>query len=464
MCLLSLTGLFLLCSPLMSAGPEPMPGLLSGLALLFVPLIVATFCWWTTPWGWAAVFWGSGLAAWAGLAASQPLLFALPPLYAAAGGLTGWGIGRWDQTVRTVRIEADRLEEQINTLQDGLAHLQRGAGSLQLRGARYRKLVEIANAFNSTLAQDQLSRKIVEAAGQIVEEGDIVLLYGVVRKTLSLELQAVWRRLGHAVIRAKQGDEFDQWVMRQAQPLLVEETDRDFRFPKELREGLGRPVGSVLAVPLATAHRLIGVLRVESVRPRGLGPDALRLARIVGDLASLALENSRLYRRMEDLAITDDLTGLTVRVYFEKRLAEELARAAASEAPISLLLIDIDHFKSYNDRFGHSAGDLLLKHIARLLTDSRKPGEVAGRFGGEELAFLLPGVGRKEALRRAEAIRKATEQSVFQLRREVSRVTVSIGVATTPDDGGEAITLLKAADRLLYQAKSAGRNRVCASS
>ncbi len=333
---------------------------------------------------------------------------------------------------------------------------------MEERLRRYQQLRQIANAFNLNLTLEDLLDCIVPAAGDLVRGADHVLLYLAEPKSLHLELRKVWRRSGAETIKEKHGDPFDQWVMRQGQPLLVEEAGRDFRFPETTVRKAGRAFGALLAVPLITEHRFLGVLRLESAKAHGVGPDDLRLIRILGDLASLGVENSHLYTRMAQLAVTDDLTGLAVREHFRRKMSEELSRAAKAHIPLSVLLIDIDRFKVYNDSLGHSAGDKLLRQIGALLLQVRRPGDFAGRFGGEEFACLYPSTSKEEALRRAEQIRMRVEATPVELRREVARITVSIGVAGFPADASTVEQLLQAADRRLYHAKRSGRNQVCA--
>lgn len=461
--LLSVSLFLLLSSPLISSAASVSPVRLAWAAHLFFILIFVGFLWVGPFWAVAAVC-GSGLlVAVAALAYREFHLLWLPMEFLLLGLLTRRGLSEWMAKLREADLKADRTEEEWNTLEDQWARLKESLAGLQDRLKRYQQLRQIANAFSASFSLEELVQNIVEATGQLAASGDLVLLYLVNRDTLTLELKSVWRRSGSVTVKAKMGDPFDLWVMRQAQPLLVEDPRTDFRFPPETSREIGRPLGSLLAVPLFSEERLLGVLRVEASQAHGLGLEDLRLVRIVGDLASLGIENSQLYQRMVELAITDDLTGLAVRRHFEKRTAEEIARSKVLQVPIALLLIDIDRFKGYNDTFGHSAGDKLLKQMAGLLRQMQRLGELAGRFGGEEFVFLLPGVGFQEAVRRAEEIRSRVEGTQVELRRSLTQTTVSIGVAVFPQDGESPEALLKSADDRLYRAKMRGRNQVCSS-
>lgn len=160
--------------------------------------------------------------------------------------------------------------------------------------------------------------------------------------------------------------------------------------------------------------------------------------------------------------MTDDLTGLAVHRYFHERLEEELARARRHQHPVSLLLIDLDHFKRYNDTYGHPAGDKLLRMMAQALRRWQGDGQLVARYGGEEFVILLAGVDHERARQQAEELRATLAAQEIPLRQGATRITVSIGVATFPDDGQEKTDLLLVADQRLYRAKSGGRNQVCA--
>ena len=156
------------------------------------------------------------------------------------------------------------------------------------------------------------------------------------------------------------------------------------------------------------------------------------------------------------LATTDALTGLTNRRAFDARFEGAFAHSVASESPLSALMLDIDHFKSVNDRYGHDVGDAALREVARVLAWATREGDVAARYGGEEFAMILPGLGEGDALAVAERIRQAVEEVAFNH----GRTTLSVGVATRTPSIESASCLMRKADEALYAAKRDGRNRV----
>ncbi len=164
--------------------------------------------------------------------------------------------------------------------------------------------------------------------------------------------------------------------------------------------------------------------------------------------------------RMEQLAITDGMTGLYNHRYFQESLERELDRADRLKQSLTLLLLDIDHFKKINDTSGHPAGDFILKSLAVLLKETARKVDILARYGGEEFAALLPGIDLKNARKTAERWRKKVQSTTFKRDKQSFSITVSIGMAAFPDDAASKKELIEKADRALYLAKESGRNQV----
>jgi two-component system, cell cycle response regulator len=165
--------------------------------------------------------------------------------------------------------------------------------------------------------------------------------------------------------------------------------------------------------------------------------------------------------RLAQLAVTDGLTGLYNHRHLHERLSLEVERSQRSGLPLSLLMLDVDHFKQFNDTFGHPAGDEVLRQLARVLNDTRRANDVVARYGGEEFAVILVDTAKFTAAKVAERVRERIAGHDFsEAAQRAGNISVSIGVATFPDDGADAEGLVRAADTALYAAKRAGRNRV----
>lgn len=181
------------------------------------------------------------------------------------------------------------------------------------------------------------------------------------------------------------------------------------------------------------------------------------LSNITGDIMATTLISEAHVATIVDSSLRDGLTGLYNHAFFFRRAGLELRRCAAHGAPMSLMMIDIDGFKDYNDRYGHQEGDVALRSVAAIIDAETRETDVCCRYGGEEFGVVLPSTGAAEAALFAERLRKAIEQS----RPEERRTTVSIGVAVARGDSPRTVaSLVKDADEALYEAKAAGKNRV----
>jgi two-component system, cell cycle response regulator len=213
---------------------------------------------------------------------------------------------------------------------------------------------------------------------------------------------------------------------------------------------------NIAVVPLA-ADAVVGVLVAETGRRPGSRIERRVVAtteRFAGHTA-LAMRNANLLERMQQMAVTDGLTQLANRRSFDRSLERELQRATRTDGRLSVVLIDIDHFKGLNDTHGHLVGDNVLRQIAQALADCGREYDTIARYGGEEFAAVLPGCSAALSVQVAERLRRAVEEAGTDVP-----ATASCGVATYPYDGVDVPGLLGAADRALYSAKRAGRNRV----
>jgi diguanylate cyclase (GGDEF)-like protein len=218
--------------------------------------------------------------------------------------------------------------------------------------------------------------------------------------------------------------------------------------------------GTLACVPLVALGETVGAAHLHWAKSREL-PLTTRLAITrVSEHSALSIANRRLLLALRGQANTDARTGLTNSRAFDESAQRRLSARGANEKA-AILMLDLDHFKDFNDRFGHPAGDEALRVFAHLLASSIREPDLAARYGGEEFAVYLSGAGAAEAAEVAERIRERTETTIIPLAPGLTgRLTVSIGYAVAPDDGDERVLLLKAADDALYRAKLAGRNRV----
>jgi two-component system cell cycle response regulator len=224
---------------------------------------------------------------------------------------------------------------------------------------------------------------------------------------------------------------------------------------------------SVALLPLARRDKLVGSVNMGSANPaRFTRRHAADFLHHLGIMAAFALENTANRARLVRSVLTDPLTGWNNRRYLEARLREEIARCRRLQSPIACLMVDVDHFKQVNDRYGHLAGDDVLRGVAARLAREVRSSDVAARYGGEEFVILLPGTDARAGRVLAERIRAAVAERPFEIGggRDPLAVTVSIGVADrvpdASDDAAQGEELIARADAALYAAKAGGRNMV----
>jgi diguanylate cyclase (GGDEF)-like protein len=240
----------------------------------------------------------------------------------------------------------------------------------------------------------------------------------------------------------------------------VNDVRRDFRF--NISSSDERPLGSVIACPLIVSQSAEGLIRLDSRNIGCYAQDDLRFLDIFLGLVNTAVANAKLFAQTQQLALTDGLTGLYRRQPFMDQLDRELARSIRTREPLSVLMLDIDDFKKYNDNFGHTAGDLMLRSVSEIMRSSVSADSMCARYGGEEFSVFLPKMSKEQALQVANRMRQSVEEKVRgAVHGSGKPVTVSIGLASFPDDAQSDLELIRRSDQRLYQAKKQGKNRVC---
>jgi diguanylate cyclase (GGDEF)-like protein len=321
-------------------------------------------------------------------------------------------------------------------------------------------LFDLTRSINSTLQLDEMLKLMTELVGGTLGFHEFVLLLVddesgdlVVQSTFGIEE-------GFDGTRFKAGEGAVGWTVQERQTLLIRDTKGDPRF---LHYKGRRPGdGSNLSVPMIYKDQCVGVLNFFRPVVDAFSEDEIRLLQSVANQAAMAIANARLHQQTVELSLTDALTGVYNRRHLFARLDMELTRAHRFDQPMALLMIDVDYFKHYNDRWGHPAGDQVLKRVAALVSGAVRKVDTVARYGGEEFAVLLPNNGPEQAQEVAEKLRRLVGSNAFEGGNEqpAGMLTISIGLACYPDDAADLAALVDCADSALYAAKKAGRNNV----
>lgn len=328
--------------------------------------------------------------------------------------------------------------------QAAMLNLQKEKESLEKR------LVELEH-------QAALRKHLFDAVQQLASLLDPVM----VRQRL---MEFVRATIGRGTIQYFAGsaprDPMDRWVMERRLSVLVTDLSQDSRF-KVMRAG--NEIRSVLASPIVVERQIIGIIRLNGFEPGMFSVSDLRILEALSLMASLALENLQLLTKLREGATRDNLTGLYTHKFFEERLAEEILRAGRFQTEFCVILMDIDHFKRYNDTYGHAAGDQVLVRFSQVLQGLARPVDFVARYGGEEFVLILPQTSLAQAREMAERVRQTIAAETFHFGADAAgreNVTVSIGLSSFPQEATIASQLVRVADYRLYQAKQSGRNRV----
>lgn len=363
------------------------------------------------------------------------------------------------------QLHMQNLQEGVNLIQAEIQQEEFAIESLKDKVVNYAHLKDVSERLSRCLSIEETSRVLSSEVEVLLGQKErTIILYLFHSRTGALGLSSSRKGQMRINIKSKNGDIFDQWVVKTMQPLLVEDTKLDYRFDSEkIADEDGRVIRSVISVPLMVRNKALGILRIDSPIERDFKTEDLRFLTTIGDIGALAIENAQLYERVEQLAIRDGLTNLYLRRYLLKRFPEEISRKMRKDKPLSFVIFDLDYFKDYNDKFGHIAGDIVLKTIATEISEFFKdPGILVCRYGGEEFCVLLPDVSKQQAVGLANELRERVAQKTIILRREKTNITLSGGVASFPEDAQLKDELISKADQALYLAKQKGRNRICA--
>lgn len=346
------------------------------------------------------------------------------------------------------------LEEKARIIEDTNRKLEKSIKDFE-------SLYRIAESLNRTLELPELFTMVTRALSETSAFKEFALLFFDEKRT-SLEVRAAYgfkdnsRLMG---MKFWEGEGLSWLAAADKKTIYVPDTAKEPRYLRFKGEKLEN--GSFVSLPLIVVDHVVGVLNVENPQIGAFGPADIQFMESIATHIAMAYHRAVLYMKTKELSVRDELTGLYNRRHFQEAIRMEWKRALRFSRPLSLLMVDVDFFKQFNDRFGHVRGDVALKQLAGLLVKNLREVDTVARFGGEEFVVMLPDTRYPDALLVAEKIRTLFESTPVMLEATSSEVlTVSIGVSAFPEKCGTEDNLIATADEALYRAKALGRNQV----
>ena len=355
----------------------------------------------------------------------------------------------------SMRKAIQRQTESAGIAQTMSQELSESLGRLERRNKEIGLLAEMARLMQTELTQEETLQLASTYCRQLLlNSAGTFFLYRNSRDVL--EKAASW---GGGVDQEVTLSPTDCWAIRRDRWHMAGDPNDLCCNHYEATFKLGEDM-THCCLPLVAYGEVLGLLHIRQTASRAEAEASIQFTEAIAEQTALALANGRLRQVLQTQSIKDPLTGLYNRRFMEETLERELARARRNNTALSIILLDLDNFKSLNDQYGHSTGDAALRASAALLARSLRTSDIACRFGGEELIIILPECPLEGAVSRAEAIRMEFEAMRLQELEQTLTITASFGVASTTLCGTDQNALLKAADAALYRAKRAGKNRV----
>lgn len=370
--------------------------------------------------------------------------------------------------IKDVAIKASIFELEGKKLLLGIfrdiTERKRAEDDVQRRIVELATSNEIGRAIASTIELDELWELIYQQTCRVLEVSAFyIALYDREKEELYNVINMLHgqpRPRGGK--RRRFGNGRTEYVIRASKPLLIR-GEVQATYDRLGIVSADKRAKSFAGVPIAVSGKVIGVLAVQNYEhDDAYDEHTIELLSNIANHAAIAIENARLFNMTQQLAITDGLTGLYNHRYFYEALENEIQRSERYQRSVSLIILDIDDFKAYNDSHGHLAGDNLLIKLAQLMSQVARTPDTLARYGGEEFTIILPETDTEQARSLAQRLLEDVRKHRFAIQdgQTIGRITISLGVATYPHHAHSAKALVDAADKAMLQAKRAGKNRI----
>ena len=333
------------------------------------------------------------------------------------------------------------------------------------------KLEDTNTKLTSSIAEFYTLQQISEAIGSIIDIGELLkfvndVIIGVMgvnfstivlldqkKNKLKVQFTNILNKEDLALLSDNINCSFLVNILENGKPILDNTV-----IPDEYDFIQTRSIGSFICIPLSSKSRKFGLVLIEHKNMNTFNDENLRLVTTICKTVSMAIENAELYANMQELATIDGLTNVYNRVYFNSKFESEFNLAKESGYNLTLVILDIDFFKKFNDTYGHLFGDIVLKSVAQTIKNNLRATDTVARFGGEEFVIILPHTTAQEAFEKVESLRRKIANNVVTDSLVSASVTASFGIASFPETSNSLTELIKDADDALYKAKDSGRN------
>jgi diguanylate cyclase (GGDEF)-like protein len=362
-----------------------------------------------------------------------------------------------------VRSQAREIRalEKIEGLLDRSRELETENRSLREKLEELRTFWTLSRILSSTLNMEEVFRLALHLIGRSLQvDAYALLLLDETSGRLTIKASFGLPEESAHALSLRPGEGISGLVAETGHPMVVPDVSAEARF---VERSCFPGHGAFLCVPLQVKRGpVIGVLNAHKPEPQAFVRNDIDQFQSVGNQVAVALENAQLYQRTKELSSRDELTGLFNRRYFFEHLETEIQRARRYRRAFTILMLDLDQFKHYNDTHGHLCGDQVLRQAGELLVSNTRRADVVARFGGEEFVILLPEIDKQGGALVAEKIRTKLAQYPFhgRERQPNGQLTVTVGLAAYPYDSDNGLELVDIADRALYVGKRQGGNRV----
>jgi len=324
-------------------------------------------------------------------------------------------------------------------------------------------LYKIGKLLTSTLNTEELLKLVMEKVGELLSAKNwSLMLLDEEKQELYFEIVVGESSDKIKGLRIKADQGIAGWVANHKQPVLVSDVSKDKRFLSNIDNLSGFKTQSLICTPLICRDKVLGVIELVNKKVgEEFTEEDLEILKHLSDYIAIAIDNARNFEKIQELTIKDDLTCLYNTRFFHEMLEREIKRSMRKRRELSLIFMDLDHFKEVNDTHGHICGSKLLKEVANVIMASVRNIDIPIRYGGDEFVIILPETNKECAKGVAERILYNIRNTDF-LKEEMLnlKLTASIGYATFPDDAKDKTELIKMADNAMYRVKNTTRNNI----